>query len=98
MLEIARHKVVSAARQAGIACKQNYAKEGKTLRRKAGGYAHARQFKRLRESVKRQRTILGVVMREVQRKLDADQAAVAAGGTRASEPRSEERRVGKECW
>ena len=48
LLEIARHKVVSAARRAGIACKQTYAKEGKTLRRKAGGYAHAKQFKRLR--------------------------------------------------
>jgi transposase, IS5 family len=56
------------------------------LRRKAGGYAHAKQFKRLRKTVKRQRTILGVVMREVQRKLDADQAAVAAGDAPANEP------------
>ena len=88
LLEIARHKVVSAARRAGIACKQTYAKEGKTLRRKAGGYAHAKQFKRLRKTVKRQRTILGVVMREVQRKLNADQAAVAAGGAPANEPNS----------
>jgi IS5 family transposase len=85
LLEIARHKVVSAAKRAGIACKQTYAKEGKTLRRKAGGYAHAKQFKRLRKTVKRQRTILGVVMREVQRKLDADQAPVAASGAPASE-------------
>ena len=71
LLEIARHKVVSAARRAGIALKQTYAREGKELRRKAGGYAHAKQFKRLARTVKRQRTILGVVMREVQRKLDA---------------------------
>ena len=88
LLEIARHKVISAAKRAGIACKQTYAKEGKTLCRKAGGYGHAKQFKRLRKTVKRQRTILGVVMREVQRKLDADQAAVAAGGTPANEPGS----------
>ena len=80
LLEIARHKVVAAAKRCGIACKQTYAQEGKTLRRKAGGYAHAKQFERLRKTVKRQRTILGVVMREVQRKLDADKAAVAAGG------------------
>lgn len=80
LLEIARHNVVSAARRYGIALKQTYAQEGKTLRRKAGGYAHAKQFKRLRRTVKRQRTILSVVMREMQRKLDADQAAVAAGG------------------
>ena len=71
LLEIARHKVVSAARRAGIGLKQTYAREGKELRRKAGGYAHAKQFKRLARTVKRQRTILGVVMREVQRKLDA---------------------------
>jgi IS5 family transposase len=71
LLEIARHKVVSAARRAGIALKQTYAREGKELRRKAGGYGHAKQFKRLARVVKRQRTILGVVMREVQRKLDA---------------------------
>ena len=85
-MEIARHKVISAAKRGGIACKQTYAKEGKTLRRKAGGYAHATQFKRLRKTVKRQRTILGVVMREVQRKLGADQAAVGAGGAPANEP------------
>ena len=73
MLEIARHKVVSAAKRSGISLKQTFAAEGKTLRRKAGGYAHARQFKRLKKAVKRQRTIpiLGVVMREVQRKLEA---------------------------
>jgi len=88
LLEIARHKVASAAKRAGIALKQTYAQEGKTLRRKAGGYAHAKQFKRLRRTVKRQRTILGVVMREVQRKLDADRTAMAAGGAPANEPDS----------
>jgi transposase, IS5 family len=86
LLEIARHKVISAAKRASIACKQTYAKEGRALRHKAGGYAHAKQFKRLRRTVKRQRSILGVVMREVQRKLDADQTAVAAGGAPANEP------------
>ena len=88
LLEIARHKVVSAAKRAGIALKQTYVHESKALRRKAGGYAHAKQFKRLRKTVKRQRTILGVVMREVQRKLDADRAAVVRGGTSANKPAS----------
>jgi len=69
LLEIARTKVVQAAQCAGIALKQTFAKEGKELRRKAGGYAHAKQFKRLKKCIKRQRTILGVVMREIQRKL-----------------------------
>ncbi|MEO9101311.1 MAG: transposase, partial [Burkholderiaceae bacterium] len=67
LLEIARHKVATAAKAAGIALKQTFAAEGKTLRRQAGGYAHAKQFKRLRKAVKRQRTILGILMRDVQR-------------------------------
>lgn len=71
LLEIARHKVVSAAKRAGIHLKQTFAKEGKELRRRAGGYAHAKQFRRLKKVVKRQRTILGIVMREVQRKREA---------------------------
>jgi IS5 family transposase len=79
LLEIARHKVVAAAKRSGIALKQTFAKEGKTLRRKAGGYAHAKQFKRLRQVVKRQRTILGIVLREVQRKIgQASEATVLA--------------------
>lgn len=71
LLEIARHKVAAAAQRCGIALKQTFAKEGKQLRRKAGGYAHAKQFKRLRRTVKRQRTILGIVMRQAQRGLQA---------------------------
>jgi len=69
LLEIARHKVVSAAKRAGISLKQTFIKECKGLRRRAGGYAHAKQFKRMRRVIARQRTILGVVMREVKRKL-----------------------------
>ena len=71
LLEIARQKVVSVAKRAGICLKQTFAKEGKALRWRAGGYAHAKQFRRMRKVVKRQRTILGIVMREVQRKLRA---------------------------
>jgi IS5 family transposase len=65
LLEIARAEVVQAAKQLGITLKQTFVKEGQALRRKAGGYAHARQFNRLRRTVKRQRTILGIVLREV---------------------------------
>jgi transposase, IS5 family len=71
LLEIARHKVISAAKRAGIQLKQTFAKEGKALRWRAGGYAHAKQFRRLKGVLKRQRTILGIVMREVQRKMQS---------------------------
>lgn len=77
LLEIARHKVVAAAQRAGITLKQTFVREGKTLRRKAGGYAHAKQFKRLRKVLKRQRTILGIVLREVGRKIEQASEATA---------------------
>ena len=77
LLEIARHKVASAAKRCGIALKQTFAKQGKELRRKAGGYAHAKQFKRLRRTVKRQRTILGSLMRDAQRGLESISQGVA---------------------
>jgi IS5 family transposase len=47
------------------------------LPRKAGGYAHAKQFRRLQRVLKRQRTILGIVIREVQRKMQGADFAPA---------------------
>lgn len=78
LLDVARVHLVRLAKRAGIALKQTYARESKTLRRKAGGYAHARQFKRLRRTLKRQRTILGIVIRDIRRKLDGATAVPAA--------------------
>jgi IS5 family transposase len=69
LLEVAREKVARLAKRAGIQLKQTHEREGKTLRRRAGGYAHAKQFKRLRTVLKRQRTILGRLLREVRRKM-----------------------------
>lgn len=68
LLEVARATLVKLAKRAGIALRQTFAKEGKTLRFRAGGYAHAKQFKRLRRVLKRQRTVLGRVLREIERK------------------------------
>ena len=70
LLEIARHKIVVHAKRCGIALRQSFAKEGKALKRKAGGYAHAKQFKRLQRTVKRQRTIVGKLIREVRNQLN----------------------------
>lgn len=71
LLEVAREKIARLAKRAGITLKQTFAKEGQTLRRKADGYAHAKQFRPLRKVVKRQRTVLGIVLREVRRKMAA---------------------------
>ena len=70
LLEIARYQLVKAANAVGIKFKQTYAAEGKMLRNKAAGYAHAKQTRRLTRTLKRQRTILGIVIRETQRKLE----------------------------
>lgn len=69
LLGIARGQLVKAAKDVGIALRQTFVRGGGQLRRKAGGYAHARQFKRLRKVLKRQKTVLGQLIREVQRKL-----------------------------
>jgi IS5 family transposase len=69
LLEVARAKIARLAKRAGLQLKKTHEREGQTLRRRAGGYAHAKQFKRLRQVVRRQRTILGVLLREVQRKM-----------------------------
>jgi IS5 family transposase len=69
LLEVARARLVQLAQRAGLALKQTYKREGKRLRRRAGGYAHAKQFKRLRRVLKRQRTVLGRLLRDIERKL-----------------------------
>jgi IS5 family transposase len=76
LLETARAKVVEAAKANGIELKQTYAKEGQHLSFKAGRYAHARQFRRMRKAIKRQRTIVGRLQREVGRKMSTLSQAV----------------------
>lgn len=69
LLDVARRKLVHLAKREGLTLRQSYAKEGKSLLRRAGGYAHARQFRRLRKVTRRQRTILGRVLRDIERQL-----------------------------
>ena len=69
LLEVSRTRLVQLAQRAGLALKQTYEREGQRLRRRAGGYAHAKQFKRLRRVLKRQRTVLGRLLRDIERKL-----------------------------
>ena len=71
LLDVARRKLVLLAKRAGLVLRQTFDKEGRSLKRRAGGYAHAKQFRRLRGVLKRQRTILGRVMRDLARRLPA---------------------------
>ena len=69
LLETARVKLVEAAKAEGIELKQIYAKEGQLPGYKAGRFAHARQFKRMRKMIKRKSTIVGRLHREISREM-----------------------------
>lgn len=68
LLNRAREQLVAAAQQAGITLRQSYARVGKAADAKAGRYAHAQQWRRMQREVRRLRTWLGRVIRDVQRK------------------------------
>ncbi len=76
LLETARTKLVKAAQDAGLQLKQTFVKEGRLLSFKAGRYAHAKQFKRMRRVIKRQRTVLERLAREIERKASGLSEAV----------------------
>ena len=69
LLEVARNKLVELAKECGLSLKQTFVKEAKQLTRRAGGYAHAKQFRRMRKVINRQRTIVGRLSREIQRQV-----------------------------
>lgn len=64
--------LVRQARKAGIKLRQSHTRLAKRAAAKAGRYAHARQFKRMRRELKRLRTYLGRVSRDVSRKIAGD--------------------------
>ena len=68
LLNRAREQLVHAARDAGITLRQSYARVGKAAEHQAGRYAHARQYRRMQREIRRLRTWLGRVIRDVQRK------------------------------
>lgn len=68
LLNRAREQLVASAQDAGIELRQSYARVGKAADAKAGRYAHAKQWQRMRREIKRLRTWLGRVIRDVQRK------------------------------
>lgn len=68
LLEKSRETLVKQAKKDGIALRQNYNRIGPRLAAQSARYAHARQFKRMRASLKKQRHRLGRVIRDIERK------------------------------
>ena len=70
LLERARQHLVKLAAEAGLTLRQNYNREAPKLAVQVGRYAHARQYKRMRGSLKKLKTVVGRVWRDVERQLD----------------------------
>ena len=71
LMHRARERLVRLAQQHGIRLRQSYARIGKIALIKQQRYAHAKQFKRANRALKRIRTMLGCVIRDIARKIAA---------------------------
>jgi IS5 family transposase len=63
----ARERLVKEARKAGLKVKQSYERVGRRLLMMAGRYMHSRKAKKARACVRKLRTNLGRVIREIKR-------------------------------
>ncbi|MDR2853594.1 MAG: IS5 family transposase [Burkholderiaceae bacterium] len=69
LMHRARVRLVKLASKHAITLRQSYARVGKIALIKHQRYAHAKQFKRANRALKRLRTMLGAVIRDITRKL-----------------------------
>ncbi len=70
LYETARRKLVALAVEAGIELRQSYARLAPRLAAKAGRYAHARQFRRMRKVLRTPKGYTVRVMRDLRRRLE----------------------------
>ena len=72
LINKAREHLVREAKREGISLRQSYKYKGKREAAQSARYFHAKQYRRGRASVKRQRTWLGRVIRDIKRKSPED--------------------------
>lgn len=70
-------KLARAAKDRGIALRQSYVRVGKRASIKVGRYAHAKQFKRMRRELRKLRTWVGRMIRDIERKTGEKDEALA---------------------
>jgi transposase, IS5 family len=68
----AREKLVTLAKKLGVELRQSYVRVGKLALVKHQRYAHARQFGRAAKALRKLKTYLGRVIRDIARKIDGD--------------------------
>ena len=69
LLNRGREHLVKLAGEAGLTLRQNYNREAPRLSGKIARYAHAKQYKRMRSHLKKLKTLVGRVWRDVSRQL-----------------------------
>ena len=74
LLNRAREKLVRLAKLTGVNLRQSYERVGKFALIQHQRYAHAKQFKRANRMLKKLRTYLGRVIRDIRRKIAGDAA------------------------
>ena len=68
LLNRSRERLVRLCRKQGVTLRQSYARRGPRALHQANRYGHARQYRQRRREVKRLRTYLGRVVRDIERK------------------------------
>jgi len=78
LLNRARERLVRLAAHVGVELRQSYARVGKLALIKHQRHAHAHQFKRANRSLRRLKTYLGRIIRDIGRKIDGDESLQVA--------------------
>ena len=81
LLERGRQHLVKLADRLGIQLRQNYNRQAPRLAGQVGRYAHAKQYRRMRATLKKLRTVVGRVWRDIDRqrsRVAPEQAAKVA--------------------
>lgn len=94
LLKRAREQLAGASQDAGITLRQSYARVGKVAEHQAGRDAHARQYRRMQRKIRKLRTWLGRVIRDVQRK-DGELTGALQHKIENAQRRYEQRRESK---
>lgn len=89
LLHTAIRKLVEAATERGVQLRQSYLRVAKRAAMMVGRYAHARQFRRMRRELRRLRTWVGRLIRDVARKVGKPDVPLAEVLERAERIRSQ---------
>jgi IS5 family transposase len=88
LMERSRLRLVKLAKKYGVELRQNYNLVSKKLIRQIGGYLHAKQMKRAAKKIRKLKTILGRVQRNLSRKIDGNELLQKSFASEISKARS----------